>query len=53
MSKDYYRYEFQREKFEKEIRETDYDLALVGSFLTYWYPGSFEVVELLKNINPF
>jgi radical SAM superfamily enzyme YgiQ (UPF0313 family) len=47
------RYGRSRDAFEQFVRrQGPFDLALVGSGMTYWYPGIVEVVETLRRLWP-
>ncbi len=48
----YARYGIPREALEKQIGSVNPDIILVGSGMTYWYPGVREVVSLAKMIHP-
>lgn len=50
--KKYYRFGLPVSEIKTELKQINYDLALLGSFLTYWYPGVWEMAELLKEIYP-
>lgn len=53
MPKNYCRYGILPDVFSQELhRYTDVDLILVTSMMTYWYPGVFEVIGLVKKAMP-
>ncbi|HCL58202.1 MAG TPA: hypothetical protein DHW82_14520 [Spirochaetia bacterium] len=52
MNKKYYRFGISEKEMIEDIKKLDYDLVLVGSFLTYWYQGSFEMIRILKSLHP-
>ena len=40
------------QNIEAALAAKKYDAVLVGSFLTYWYPGCFEIIQTVKKLNP-
>lgn len=52
MQRPYYRFGKPQEDFIKAIKEAQFDVAFVNGFLTYWYLGVFETINLLKKFHP-
>lgn len=49
----YYRFGVARERFQDYLAKTKrIDIALIGSTMTYWYPGIREVIEDLRRYHP-
>lgn len=44
----YRRYGLPEDVFKKALPESDIDLILVSSGMTYWYPGVFNAIRILK-----
>jgi len=47
-----YRYGVNELHIINELKEIDYDAAFVTSFLTYWYPATFRIIQILKELHP-
>jgi len=53
IDRSYCRYGMDPSVFRKEIaRFSDTDVVLVTSMMTYWYPGVFDVIKILKEMLP-
>ncbi len=53
VDRQYFRYGLPLELFQDEIDEIERpDLILVGSTMTYWYPGYFVAIEMARNYFP-
>ncbi|MDD5170224.1 MAG: cobalamin-dependent protein, partial [Syntrophales bacterium] len=51
--KKYHRYGMKRSSFEDIIQHcVKPDIVLVTAMMTYWYPGVFEVIRIVKNLYP-
>lgn len=49
----YKRYGMPRDLFSNILKNSDYpDIIFVTSTMTYWYPGVFEVIRILKDVFP-
>jgi radical SAM superfamily enzyme YgiQ (UPF0313 family) len=48
----YKRYGMPVEYFLKKVKEIEPSLIIVGSMMTYWYRGTFKVIEECKNLIP-
>ncbi|GAB6267984.1 MAG: B12-binding domain-containing radical SAM protein [Smithella sp.] len=52
-SRNYCRYGISPEVFREELKnKQDTDIVLITSMMTYWYPGVFEVIKILKDALP-
>lgn len=52
-SRSYCRYGISPEIFTAELKQhTDTDMVLITSMMTYWYPGVFEAIRLIKKELP-
>lgn len=53
INRNYYRYGITANIFMKALKSlTRPDLVLVTSMMTYWYPGVFDVISLIKHVYP-
>lgn len=53
ISKNYCRYGILPDIFRRELmNHQDTDLVLVTSMMTYWYPGVFEAIKIIKEVLP-
>lgn len=53
MPRSYCRYGISPDVFRAELlRHPDADLALVTSMMTYWYPGVFDAIKIIKDVFP-
>jgi len=53
ISRNYCRYGILPEIFRKELSQyKNTDLVLITSMMTYWYPGVFDVIKIIKDIMP-
>lgn len=53
VSRAYYRYGISLELFQEKLASMQKpDVVMVTSLMTYWYPGCFKVIELVKAIHP-
>ena len=52
IQKQYFRYGMPKAEIESLLSNKKFDTVFVGSFLTYWYPGCFEMIKTVKKINP-
>jgi radical SAM superfamily enzyme YgiQ (UPF0313 family) len=51
--KNYCRYGIEPEIFKQELEShKDSDIVLITSMMTYWYPGVFEVIKIIKDFLP-
>lgn len=51
--KKYHRYGLPPDRFEQAMREAgDADAVLVSCAMTYWYPGAFEAIALVRKVWP-
>jgi radical SAM superfamily enzyme YgiQ (UPF0313 family) len=54
IDRNYCRYGILPEIFINELKKHgDADIVLITSMMTYWYPGVFEVIKILKEVLPF
>lgn len=52
-SRNYCRYGISPEIFREELKKRrDADIVLITSMMTYWYPGAFEVIKIIKEVLP-
>jgi radical SAM superfamily enzyme YgiQ (UPF0313 family) len=52
-SRNYCRYGISPEVFREELKnKQDRDIVLITSMMTYWYPGVFEVIKIVKDVLP-
>jgi radical SAM superfamily enzyme YgiQ (UPF0313 family) len=51
-NREYYRFGKTQREIYADLEGIDYDLAVVGSFVTFWYLGSFEIIRSLKALYP-
>ena len=52
ISNQYYRYGMAGQNIETALAAKKYDAVFIGSFLTYWYPGCFEIIQTVKKLKP-
>jgi len=53
ISKNYCRYGITPEIFREELKNhQDTDIVLITSMMTYWYPGVFEAIKIIKEVLP-
>ena len=53
MRRSYCRYGISPEVFSAELkRHPDMDIVLITSMMTYWYPGVFEAIRIIKEVFP-
>jgi radical SAM superfamily enzyme YgiQ (UPF0313 family) len=53
MPKNYCRYGILPEIFREELNNyRDTDIVLITSMMTYWYPGVFEAIKIIKEVLP-
>jgi radical SAM superfamily enzyme YgiQ (UPF0313 family) len=53
MPKNYCRYGILPEIFREELKNhQDTDIVLITSMMTYWYPGVFEAIKIIKKVLP-
>lgn len=53
MPKNYCRYGILPEIFREELKNhQDTDIILITSMMTYWYPGVFEAIKIIKEVLP-
>ena len=53
IDRNYCRYGNLPEIFRKELlRHKDADIVLITSMMTYWYPGVFEAIKIIKEVLP-
>ncbi len=53
MPKNYCRYGILPEIFREELNNhQDTDIVLITSMMTYWYPGVFEAIKIIKEVLP-
>ena len=53
ISKNYCRYGVTPEIFREELKShLDTDIILITSMMTYWYPGVFEAIKIIKEVLP-
>ena len=53
MPKNYCRYGILPEIFREELKNhQDTDIVLITSMMTYWYPGVFEAIKIIKEVLP-
>ena len=51
--KNYYRYGITPEIFIDELKKhKDAEIVLITSIMTYWYPGVFEAIKIIKEVLP-
>jgi len=51
--KNYCRYGILPEIFREEVKNNqDTDIVLITSMMTYWYPGVFEAIKIIKEVMP-
>ncbi|MDP8219527.1 MAG: B12-binding domain-containing radical SAM protein [Candidatus Theseobacter exili] len=48
----YFRYGISKESFFQQLPSKQPKAVLVGSMMTYWYPGAFEVIQIIKKRYP-
>jgi len=54
IDRNYCRYGILPEIFTNElIKHEDADIVLITSMMTYWYPGVFEAIKIIKEVLPF
>ncbi|KQC11320.1 MAG: hypothetical protein APR62_10150 [Smithella sp. SDB] len=52
-SRNYCRYGILPEIFREDLKkQQDVDIILITSMMTYWYPGVFEVIKIIKEVMP-
>ena len=52
-SRNYCRYGISPEVFREELKnKQDTDIVLITSMMTYWYPGVFEAIKIVKDVLP-
>ncbi len=53
ISKNYCRYGITPEIFREDLKNhQDADIVLITSMMTYWYPGVFEAIKIIKEVMP-
>ncbi len=53
LPRSYCRYGIDPDVFRTELRRyTDSDMVLVTSMMTYWYPGVFDAIQIIKDVLP-
>ncbi len=53
LPRSYYRYGIDTEVFRVELgRYPETDIVLISSMMTYWYPGVFEAIKIIKEMMP-
>jgi len=53
MPKNYCRYGITPEIFHEELKSyQDIDIVLITSMMTYWYPGVFKTIKIIKEVLP-
>ncbi len=52
MQRPYYRFGISQEELKDAIHKAQFDVAFVNGFLTYWYLGVFETIDILKKFHP-
>jgi len=51
--RNYCRYGILPEMFREDLKKhNDADIVLITSMMTYWYPGVFEVIKIIKDVLP-
>ena len=54
IDRNYCRYGILPEIFMNELKKhEDADIVLITSMMTYWYPGVFEAIKIIKEVLPF
>ena len=54
IDRNYCRYGILPEIFTNELKKhEDADIVLITSMMTYWYPGVFEAIKIIKEVLPF